>query len=109
MTNIVEMMRPIKATLGTAVPATSDARYNDRVREILNIQSEHMERWELVLKPEVYGDLSIWIDKKNREWVRSSAKPDPYMITRGTDIDRYISNLTIHLSGGNPSHPSEWL
>ena len=102
-------MDPIYVKVGEPIPAWSDTKYNDRIREIMNIQAEQLTGWEMILKPEVYQDLATWVAAKNAQWVKSADKPSWLNITRGTDLDRFMSCLRLHKGGCNPSHPLEWM
>lgn len=58
------------------------------IDEGMEIQKAHLQRWEKVLKPEVYTHLKIIVDRINsrKHYV------DGYDVLRGTSLDEIVFN-----------------
>jgi hypothetical protein len=55
----------------------------------IQIQNEHLQKWKIILKEEVYRELALWAMEKNLE-----AKTG-YDIRRGVELDNWIGNYSI--------------
>lgn len=56
----------------------------------LDIQSDHLNKWQSVLKPEVMAKLRDYVIASNR------GVTDPYEIVRGSQIDSLVMNASYH-------------
>jgi hypothetical protein len=59
--------------------------------DALAIQEEHLKQWDLILKPEVAAKLRAIVLATNK------GVTNPYVVTRGSDIDHYVHNPVIYL------------
>jgi hypothetical protein len=67
--------------------------YELSVESGIEIQATHLEKWEQVLKSEVFEDLKAWATSTNNE-----AKTG-YDIRRGNTLDNYIGNYQYYKEG----------
>lgn len=59
--------------------------------KMLAMQDEHLKQWESILKPEVAAKLRAIVLATNK------GVTNPYEITRGSEIDRYVHNPAQYL------------
>jgi hypothetical protein len=69
----------------------------ERVKEFLQIQEEHLEFWKLILKENVFNSLKCWVDKKNEELQSLMLGGEPFWITdkvvRGAMLQNFVLNF----------------
>lgn len=63
---------------------------NFTVADGLNVQTQQVQQWAKVLKPEVVQQLNDWLAQRN-----ANLPPDAcgFDVTRGTDMDQFIQNM----------------
>lgn len=75
-----------------------DLRSEERLKELLDIQSEQLNEWEVLLKPQVFKLLKDFIDLENKKldgYVKSGLRFNLLdHVARGTDLDNYLANLS---------------
>ena len=58
-------------------------------QEIIDVQTEHLEFWKSVLKPDIYEHLRKYITKDNDSFTDETA----FSIPRGVTIDESLQNI----------------
>ena len=61
------------------------------VEDGIRVQTNDLERWEKVLKPEVFEDLKKWVTKKNH------LATNGYGICRGTYLANFVENYGTYI------------